>query len=112
MKKPNTPRITRTKAKKRKPRNTRTKRAQDQTDEWVPVPTFTNDEGDKVFLLLDAQGQWKVVKAAEMTAMAFIGPCPHGHVLRFKDGDRLNGVPDNLEWVPSEPTVSSESERS
>jgi HNH endonuclease len=98
--------------KNRKPRNTRTKRAQDSGDEWVPVPTFINDDGDKMVVVRNTQGRWETLRVAELVARAFIGPCPHGHVLRFKDGDRLNGVPDNLEWVPSEPTLSSESERS
>jgi HNH endonuclease len=106
------PRNTLTKRKNRRPRNTCTMREQDLGDEWVPMPTFINEEGDKMVIVRNAQGQWKTVKVAEMVAMMFIGPCPQGHVLRFKDGDRLNGVPDNLEWVPSVPTVSSESDRS
>jgi HNH endonuclease len=102
--------------KNRKPRNTRTKRAQDQPDEWVPVPTFFSDDGDKMVIVRNAQGQWKTLRLAEFIATIFIGPCPPGHVLRFKDGDRLNTVAENVEWVPSGPgpgpAVPNESDRS
>lgn len=31
--------------------------------------------------------------------LAFVGPCPRGHVASFKDGDISNVRLDNLEWV-------------
>lgn len=37
----------------------------------------------------------------ELVLEAFVGPRPPGHVLRYKDGDRLNCHLTNLEWAPA-----------
>jgi len=40
-----------------------------------------------------------------MVLEAFVGPRPAGFVANHKDGNRLNNVPDNLEWVTQKENV-------
>lgn len=67
--------------------------------EWVPLPAVVDVRGDKVVVLYDDSGRPRPRRVAEMVLEAFLGPCPPGHELRFKDGDRLNCELANLEWA-------------
>ena len=68
-------------------------------ENWVRVPTVIDAGGDKVVTLYDEQGHPKKRLVAEVLLETFGGPRPPGHVVRFKDGNRLNCAPSNLEWV-------------
>jgi HNH endonuclease/NUMOD4 motif len=48
---------------------------------------------------LSKNGKNTQFKVHQLVAMAFIGPRPKGKEINHKDGDTLNNVPDNLEWV-------------
>ena len=60
--------------------------------------------GDKVVTLYDERGRPQTRLVAELILEAFAGPRPPGHVVCFKDGNRLNCELTNLEWVASGPT--------
>ena len=66
--------------------------------EWVSVPTVVDVSGDKIITLYDEQGRPQARRVAELVLEAFGGPRPPGHVVRFKDGNRLNCALSNLEW--------------
>jgi hypothetical protein len=53
-----------------------------------------------VVTIYDEQGRPQTRLIAELVLEAFIGPRPPGHVVRFKDGNRLNCELANLEWAP------------
>lgn len=54
--------------------------------------------GKGVFALLNAQGVAVTVPASHAVALAFL-PNPDGHrFVRFRDGNRENRRPENLEW--------------
>jgi HNH endonuclease len=74
-----------------------------QVGDWTRVPTVVNDDGDKVVILYDERGQPQTRMVAELILEAFAGPRPHGHVLRFTDGNHLNCELTNLEWVAAPP---------
>src|SRR5579871_321224 len=67
--------------------------------EWVPVPAVIDANGDKVVTLFDERGHPRARRVAELILEAFVGPCPPGRELRFKDGNHLNCALDNLEWA-------------
>jgi hypothetical protein len=68
-------------------------------EEWVQVPMVIDARGDKVVTLYDEQGRPHTRPVAEVVLETFGGPRPAGHVVGFKDGDRLNCELSNLEWV-------------
>lgn len=67
--------------------------------DWLRVPAVVDANGDKLVTLYDEQGRPYTRPAAEITLETFVGPRPPGHVIRFKDGNRLNGKLSNLERV-------------
>jgi HNH endonuclease len=73
----------------------------EESSEWVRVPAVVNTDGDKVITVTDAQGREQNRLVAELILEAFAGPRPPDHVLRFKDGNRLNCELANLEWAPA-----------
>ena len=75
-----------------------------QDDHWVRVPAVVDANGDKVVTLYDEQGRTQTRLVAELILEAFVGPRPPGHVVRFKDGNRLNCERTNLEWVAAPAT--------
>ncbi|MEJ7637258.1 MAG: HNH endonuclease, partial [Singulisphaera sp.] len=58
----------------------------------------------------DDQGRQQTRLVAELVLGSFVGPHPSGHLLRFKDGNRLNCELKNLEWAPA-PAVRDEAAR-
>ena len=48
---------------------------------------------------LSKNGKMRHVSVARMVAFAFLGPPPRGHQVNHKDGNPLNNVCTNLEWV-------------
>jgi hypothetical protein len=92
----------------------RSRRDQDEPSgelEDTRVPAVIDANGEKVVTLFDAQGRRQTLLVSELILETFVGPRPPGHVVRFKDGDRLNCRLDNLEWVVA-PTVRDEAARS
>jgi hypothetical protein len=85
-------------------------RESEQVHEWVQVPAVIDANGDKVITLYDEQGRPQTRPVAELVLESFVGPRPPGHVLRFKDGNRLNCELANLEWVAA-PTERDEAAR-
>ena len=83
----------------------------EESGEYVRVPAVIDAHGDKIVTLLDAQGRPKTRLIAELVLEAFRGPCPPGHTLRFKDGNRLNCELTNLEWAAG-PVARDEAARS
>ena len=81
-----------------------------QNHEWVRLPVVVDANGDKVVTLYDGRGQQETRRLAELVLESFYGPRPSGHVVHFKDGNRLNCEPSNLEWIAA-PTVRDESAR-
>jgi hypothetical protein len=75
-----------------------------QDDQWVPVPAVVDANGNRVITLHDQQGQPQTRLIAELVLEAFVGPRPADHVVRFKDGNRLNCDLANLEWAPAPAT--------
>jgi hypothetical protein len=71
----------------------------EQVEEWVQVPAVVDANGDKVITLYNEQGRPETRLVAEFILEAFVGPRLPGHVVRFKDGHRLNCERANLEWV-------------
>ena len=82
----------------------------DEREEWVRVPAVIDANGDKIATLYDERGRPHTRLLAEVVLEAFVGPKPPGHVVRFKDGDRLNCALDNLEWIVP-PPVRDEARR-
>src|SRR5262249_22267155 len=78
----------------------------EQVGEWVQVPSVIDANGDKVITLYNGQGQPRTRLVGELIMESFVGPRPPGHVLRFKDGNRLNCELSNLEWVAARVTRS------
>jgi hypothetical protein len=78
--------------------------------EWVRVPAVVDANGDKVVTLHDEQGRPHTRLVAELILEAFAGPRPPGHVVRFKDGNRLNCELNNLEWAEA-PAAHDEASR-
>jgi hypothetical protein len=70
-----------------------------RVDEWVRVPAAVDANGDKVVTIHNDRGQPPTRLVAELILEAFVGPRPAGHVVRFKDGNRLNCDLANLEWA-------------
>ena len=79
-------------------------------ENWVRVPTVVDANGDKIVTLYDEQGHPKMRLVAEVVLETFGGPRPPGHVVRFKDGNRLNCELSNLEWVET-PVARDEAAR-
>ena len=94
----------------RHPRIDPSGRESEQVGDWVQVPAVIDANGDKVITLFDEQGQPRTRLVAELILEAFIGPRPLGQIVRFKDGNRLNCVLSNLEWVAA-PSARSEAAR-
>jgi hypothetical protein len=94
----------------RKPRQRPDQPEPVQGEEWVQVPTIVDARGDKVVTLYDEQGRPHTRLVAEVVLEAFGGPRPPGHVVRFKDGNRLNCELSNLEWVEA-PVARGEAAR-
>jgi hypothetical protein len=84
--------------------NDSTGREPQGVEEWVRVPAVVDANGNRVVTVHDEQGQPQTRLAAELVLEAFVGPRPPGHVVRFKDGDRLNCQLANLEWALSPAT--------
>ncbi|MBV8129463.1 MAG: HNH endonuclease [Planctomycetaceae bacterium] len=73
-------------------------------EEWVRVPAVVDVNGDKIVTLHDERGRPETRLLAELMLEAFVGPRPSGHVVHFKDGNRLNCQLTNLEWVAAPAT--------
>jgi hypothetical protein len=84
----------------RKPERDRTEVEASQGEDWVRVPAVIDPSGDKVVILYDERGRPRTRLVAEVVLESFVGPSPPGHIIRFKDGDRLNCNLTNLEWAP------------
>jgi HNH endonuclease len=69
-------------------------------EDWVRVPAVVDSSGDRVVTLFDEHGRPQTRLVAEVVLESFVGPRPPDHVVRFKDGNRLNCNLSNLEWVP------------
>jgi hypothetical protein len=82
----------------------------EESGEYVRVPAVIDAHGDKVVTLIDAHGRPQTRLIAEFVLEEFRGPCPPGHTLRFKDGNRLNCELTNLEWAPA-PVARDEAAR-
>jgi len=74
-----------------------------KNQEWAPVPVVVDVNGDRLVTVHDESGRPHTRPVAELVLESFVGPRPPGHVLRFKDGDRLNCALGNLEWAPAMP---------
>lgn len=70
-----------------------------QADDWARVPAVVDANGNRVVTLHDERGEPRTRLVAELVLEAFVGPRPAGHVVHFKDGDRLNCDLSNLEWA-------------
>jgi HNH endonuclease len=77
-------------------------------DDWVRFPAVVDARGDKVVSLHDQQGRPQTRLVAELVLEAFVGPRPANHIVRFKDGNRLNCDLANLEWAPAPATRDEE----
>jgi hypothetical protein len=82
----------------------------EESGEYVRVPAVIDAQGDKIVTLVDAHGRPQTHLIAELVLEAFRGPCPPGHTLKFKDGNRLNCELTNLEWAPV-PAIRDEAAR-
>jgi hypothetical protein len=71
----------------------------EESGEYVRVPAVVDANGDKVVTITDDEGRQQTRLVAELVLESFVGPRPAGHVLRFKDGNRLNCELKNLEWA-------------
>jgi hypothetical protein len=71
----------------------------DRCENWLRVTAVVDSNGDKVITLYDEQGRQHTRLVAEIVLETFVGPRPAGHVIHFKDGNRLNCELSNLEWV-------------
>ncbi len=69
----------------------------EESGEYVRVPAVVDAHGDKIVTLIDEHGQPQTRLIAGLVLEAFRGPCPPGHTLRFKDGNRQNCELPNLE---------------
>lgn len=76
------------------------KSQQGKLDQWVPMRTFLNANGDEMVAIRDDQDQLWIHLLAELFLMTWGSPRPAGHVCRFKDGNRQNRALANLEWAP------------
>ena len=94
----------------RQPRTDPPGRESERVDEWVQVPAVIDANGDKVIALHDEQGRSQTRLVAELILEGFVGLRPPGHVVRFKDGNRLNCERANLEWVAA-PSIRDEGAR-
>jgi hypothetical protein len=83
----------------RQPQNDPPGSESEQVGDWVRVPAVIDANGDKVVTLYDEQGRPRTRLVAELILEASVGPRPPGHVVHFKDGNRLNSELSNLEWV-------------
>jgi hypothetical protein len=82
----------------------------EESGEYVRIPAVIDAHGDKIVTLIDAYGRPQTRLIAELVLEAFRGPCPPGHALRFKDGNRLNCELTNLEWA-AVPTARDDAAR-
>ena len=82
----------------------------EESGEYVRVPAVIDSHGDTVVTLIDEHGNPQTRLIAELALEAFRGPCPPGHTLRFKDGNRLNCELANLEWAAA-PAIRAEAAR-
>ena len=82
----------------------------EESGEYVRVPAVIDSHGDKVVTLIDEHGLPQTRLMAELVLEAFRGPCPPGHTLKFKDGNRLNCELANLEWAAA-PAIRAEAAR-
>jgi hypothetical protein len=71
-----------------------------QEEDWVRIPAVIDPAGDRIVTLFDERGRPQARLVAEVVLEAFAGPRPPGHVILFKNGDRLNCDLANLEWIP------------
>lgn len=76
--------------------------------EWAPVPVVVDINGNRLVTIHDDRGRAHTRPVAELVLESFVGPRPPGHVVRFKDGDRLNFALANLEWVIVMPSRDEE----
>lgn len=74
-----------------------------RTDELVPgermVPMRKGHTGGN-YITLYSYSSFAYTKQHQLVAEATYGPCPDGHVVHHKDGNRLNNLPSNLEYKP------------
>src|SRR4051794_30913497 len=82
----------------------------EEREAWVRVPAVVDANGDRIVTLYDEQVRPHTRLLAEVVLEAFVGPRPPGHVVHFKDGNRLNCEPDNLDWIVA-PPVRDETRR-
>jgi hypothetical protein len=73
----------------------------EESGEYVRIPAVIDAHGDKIVTLIDEHGRPQARLIAELVLEAFRGPCPPGHRLKFKDGNRLNCELTNVEWAPA-----------
>jgi hypothetical protein len=82
----------------------------EESGEYVRVPAVIDAHGDKIVTLIDAHGRPQTRLIAELVLETFRGPRPPGHILKFKDGNRLNCDLANLEWAAA-PAARDEAAR-
>jgi hypothetical protein len=68
-------------------------------DDWVRLPVIVDANRDKAITLRDEREHARSRLVAELVLEAFVGARPQGHVVGFKDDNRLNCHQSNLEWV-------------
>ncbi len=73
----------------------------EESGEYVRVPAVVDAKGNKVVTLTDDEGREQTRLVAELVLESFVGACPSGYILHFKDGNRLNCELKNLEWAPT-----------
>ena len=78
--------------------------------DWLRVPAIVDANGNKVVTLYDEHGRPPTRSVAEDGLGDFCRSSPLGHVVRFKDGNRLNCELDNLEWAAA-PAARDETAR-
>ena len=79
----------------------------DEGVEFVRVPTILNERGERILLIFDEHGIQRAKPVAEVVLETLFGTRPSDHVVHFKDGDRSNLDPANLEWIPESETTDA-----
>ena len=61
-------------------------------------PSIAN-HGYLVTSIKNDQGEKCQVRIHQLVALTFIGPCPPGHEVHHKNGDKLNNFHKNIEYI-------------
>jgi HNH endonuclease len=64
------------------------------------IQPYPGTDGRYYVTLRDTDGKTHIRAVADLVAEAFIGPCPDGHEVRFKNGDKTDSRPGNLYYAP------------